>query len=78
MTIVTVVSGCAYAYSGDCTRDGGGRGGRWVRGSACHATCSSPPSDSSGRSMSLPFLITSGTDQRDEVGCVDGTPPGLC
>ena len=25
-------------------------------GSACHATCRSPPSDPSGRSMSLPFL----------------------
>jgi hypothetical protein len=30
MTIVTLVSGCGYAYPGDCTRDGG-QGGRWVR-----------------------------------------------
>src|SRR5437899_1612782 len=27
-------------------------------GPACHATCRSPPSDSSGRSMNLPFLNT--------------------
>jgi hypothetical protein len=29
MTIVTLVSGCGYAYPGDGTRDGGGQGGRW-------------------------------------------------
>jgi len=33
MTIVTLVSGCGNAYPGDGTRDGGGQGGRWVRGS---------------------------------------------
>jgi hypothetical protein len=27
MTIVTLVSGCGYAYPGDCTRDGGGQEG---------------------------------------------------
>jgi uncharacterized cupin superfamily protein len=39
MTIVTLVSGRGNVYPGDGTRDGGGQGGRWVRGSACYATC---------------------------------------
>src|SRR3989449_6885226 len=34
MTIVTLVSGCGYAYPGDGTRDGGGQGGRWVTASS--------------------------------------------
>jgi hypothetical protein len=31
MTIVTLVSGCGYAYPGDGTRDGGGQGGSGCR-----------------------------------------------
>jgi hypothetical protein len=48
----------------------------------CPAWTAIDPPGSWRRSLSFDELAVleyrAGTDQRDELGCVDGPPPGLC